>query len=133
LIFLWNVLRVYSWIFQTILCGMAILVSVAALVTGTGPLDIPWILFPPDRQIPYLIGLGVLGLFFVVLAVAGKFRFLLWLFSIHSAYMLIKGLMLSTVYSFSGPVEARNAAIVCAGAFLASIGSFPISANSRVR
>jgi hypothetical protein len=132
LLFLWNVLRVYSWVFQTVLCGMAIALSVVTLVTGSHGLDVTWLPFPGDKQMSWLLALGVVGLICVFLAVTGKLRFLLFLFAIHSAYTLIKGLFLSS-YSFAGPQDGRNAAILCAAAFLASIGSFPVSGQSSRR
>jgi hypothetical protein len=132
LLFLWNVLRVYSWIFQTVLCVMAILLSVATIVTGSQGLDVTWLPFPGDKQMVWLVALGVVGLICVFLSVTGRLRFLLFLFAIHSAYALIKGLFLSS-YSFAGPDEGRNAAILCAAAFLASIGAFPASTEPRRR
>ena len=132
MLFLWNVLRVYSWIFQTVLCVMAIMLSVVTIVTGSQGLDVRWLPFPGDKQMTWLLALGVLGLICVFLAVTGRLRFLLFLFAIHSAYTLIKGLFMSS-YSFAGPMEGRNAALLCAGAILAVIGSFPVSGGSRRR
>jgi len=129
-LFLWNVLRVYSWIFQAVLCLMAIGVAVAAYVTGSGALDIPWITFHTPQN-NWLIGIGLIGLLCVWLAATGKLRFLLFLFAIHSLYMLVKGLFLSANYSFSGPVEARNAVILTVAAFLAVVGAWPSSPKRR--
>ena len=129
--FLWNVLRVYSWIFQTVLCLMAIAVGVAAIATGSTGLDIPWLPFPPGNQTTWLIGLGLVGLVFVLLAVTGKFRILLFLFAIHSLYSLVKGLFLTPAFSFSGPDQFRNAVILAAGAFFAVIGAWPVGPKRR--
>ena len=49
-LFLWNVLRVYSWIFQAVLCLLAIAVSLATYVTGSGDLVIPWVAFHGPNQ-----------------------------------------------------------------------------------
>jgi hypothetical protein len=123
---------VYSWIFQAVLSLMAIMVAVVAFATGNQRIDIQWLALPTGNQMPFLIGLGIVGLLCVLLAIRGTVRTLLFLFAIHSAYMLIKGLFMSS-YSFSGPEEARNAAILVAGAILAVIGSFPVSTRSRAR
>lgn len=128
--FLWNVLRVYSWIFQAILCLMAIAVATAALVTGSGGLDIPWILFPTP-QTTWLIGIGFVGLVCVLLAIKGTWRILLFLFAIHSLYMLVKGLFLSPAYSFAGPDDFRNAVILAIGAFFAVVGAWPVGPKHR--
>ena len=132
MLFLWNVLRVYSWIFQTVLCGMAIALVLATVLTGSQGFDVGWLPFPGDKQMLWLLALGVLGLICVYLAVTGRLRFLLFLFAIHSAYTLIKGLFLSS-YSFAGPADGRNAAILVAGAVLAAIGSFPVGPRRKPR
>jgi hypothetical protein len=129
-LFLWNVLRVYSWIFQAVLSLMAIAVAVVAYVTGVGALDIPWIVFHVPQN-NWLISLGLIGLFCVVLAAKGTLRILLFLFAIHSLYMLVKGLFMSG-YSFAGPNDFRNAVILTVAAFLSVIGAWP-SSNSRAR
>lgn len=138
--FLWNVLRVYSWIFQAVLCLAAIAVAIAAYVTGSGALDIPWVAFHAPQN-NWLIGVGLVGLLCVVLAVKGTLRILLFLFAIHTLYMLVKGLFLSPGYSFSGPTDLhngippdfRNAIIMCVAAFLSVVGAWPSSSSRRSR
>jgi hypothetical protein len=133
---LWNVLRIYSWIFQAVLCVIAILIACASFVTGSRDLDIPWLPLPAGPQIAWLLVLGAVGLVCVLLAVAGRLRILLFLFSIHTAYMLVKGFFLSAGFSFAGPDEFQHALLLTAGSFLAVIGAFPIGArraSSRVR
>lgn len=139
MVFLWYLLRTYSWILQAVLCAAAILVACASYVTGSQALSIGWIPIPADRQAITLLGLGLLGLLCVLLAVAGRLRILLFLFSIHTLYMLVKGFFLSPGYSFPGPDEFRYAVILTIGAFFALIGAWPIggrrrsAVNSRVR
>jgi hypothetical protein len=130
-LFLWTVLRVYSWIFQAVLCLMAIAVSLATYVTGTGDLMIPWIAFQGPNQAPWLIGVGLVGLLCVWLAITGKLRILLFLFAIHTLYMLVKGFFLSASYSFAGPDEFRNAVILAVGAFIAVVGAWPVGPPKR--
>jgi hypothetical protein len=129
-LFLWNVLRVYSWIFQAVLCLMAIAVSIATYVTGSGDLVIPWIALHMTNQAPFLLGLGLVGLLCVLLAATGKLRILLFLFAIHSLYMLVKGLFMSG-YSFAGPDDFRNAVILTVGAFFAVVGAWPAGGSRR--
>ena len=130
--FLWKLLRVYSWIFQAILSLAAIAVAAAAYITGSGALNIPWIaLHTPQNSM--LIALGVIGLICVILAVKGTLRILLFLFAIHTLYMLVKGLFMSG-YSFAGPNDFRNGVILAVGAFFSMIGAWPSSSsNSRAR
>jgi hypothetical protein len=126
---LWNVLKVYSWIFQAILCLMAIAVAVAAIVTGSGNLNIPWVIFHAPQNL-FLLGIGLVGLLCVFLAIKGSWRILLFLFSIHTLYMLVKGLFMSG-YSFAGPDDFRNAVILAVAAFFAVVGAWPIGNKSR--
>jgi hypothetical protein len=128
---LWKLLRVYSWIFQAVLSLAAIAVATAVYVTSSGDLDIPWIpLHTPQNNM--LLALGFAGLLFVILAVKGTLRILLFLFAIHTLYMLGKGLFMSG-YSFAGPNDFRNAVILTAGAFLSMIGAWPSSSSSNSR
>lgn len=111
---------------------MAIAVATVTGITGSGALNIPWVILPAPQN-NWLIALGVIGLLCVVLAVKGTFRILLFLFAIHSLYMLVKGLFMSG-YSFAGPDEFRNAVILCVAAFFAVVGAWPTSSRrSRVR
>jgi hypothetical protein len=112
---------------------MAIAVAVAAIVTGSHDLVIPWVPLHGSDQTFLLLGLGALGLLCVLLAVADKFRILLFAFSIHTVYMLVKGFFANPTYSFAGPDDARNALILTAAAFLASIGSWPASPERKRR
>ncbi len=122
-------LKVYSWIFQAILCLMAIAVAVAAIVTGSGNLNIPWVIFHAPQNL-FLLGIGLVGLLCVFLAIKGSWRILLFLFSIHTLYMLVKGLFMSG-YSFAGPDDFRNAVILAVAAFFAVVGAWPIGNKSR--
>jgi hypothetical protein len=115
--------------FQAILCLMAIAVAVAAMVTGSGDLNIPWVAFHSPQNY-FLLGVGLVGLLFVFLAIKGSFRILLFLFSIHTLYMLVKGLFMSG-YSFAGPDDFRNAVILTLAAFFAMVGAWPTRAKIR--
>ena len=123
------VLRVFSWLFQAVLSLAAIAVATAALVTSSD-LVIPWLPIHGTNQSLFLLGIGIVGLICVVLAVRGTWRILLFLFSIHTLYMLVKGMFLSS-FSFSGPTEFRNGVILAICAFFALIGAWPSSSKRR--
>jgi hypothetical protein len=103
---------------------MGILLFLVTAATGSQGLEVQWLPMHDGHQAVWLVGLGAVGLLCVLLAAMGKVRFLLFLFAIHSAYMLIKGLLMSS-YTFAGADDGRNAIILAAAAFIASIGSFP--------
>jgi hypothetical protein len=108
---------------------MAIAVAVAAIVTGSGDINIPWVAFHAPQN-NFLLGIGLLGLIFVFLAIKGTWRILLFLFAIHTVYMLVKGLFMSG-YSFAGPDDFRNAVILAVAAFFAVVGAWPVGGKSR--
>ena len=118
-----NVLRVYSWIFLTILALISIGVNV---VSGSESLKLPW---STPHLTYWMIGLAVLGLFLVVLAMMERLRFLLFLLSIYVVYLLVTGFFLNPGYVFTGPADARNTAILVLGAILAMMGAWPFTSS----
>lgn len=129
--FLWNVVRVYSWIYGTIFCLLAIAVAVAVLLSGDQSLRIGWLPWTHEHLLAAMLVLAIVGLVSVGFAVTGRFRILLFLFSLYALYLLVSGLFVNLGYSFTGPEEARNALIVTAGAALAFIGAWPLVKSRR--
>ncbi len=125
--FLQNVLRVYSWIFLAILCLISIGVNI---VSGREALKLPW---TTPHLTYWMVGLAVLGLFFVVLAMMGKMRILLFLFSIYVVYLLVTGFFLNLGYVFAGPADAEKTGLLVIGAIFAMIGAWPIVKNRSIR
>jgi len=129
--FLRGLLRVYSWIFETLLCLLAIGVSIVSLTVGASdPVKFEWLPWNEDALPTWLIGLGILGLVLVVLAILGRLRILLFLFAAGAFVMLAKGLFFST-NSFEGPGAARLALFVVLGALLAFLGAWPSGGRGR--
>ncbi len=132
--FLRGVLRVYSWIFEAILCLMAIAFGLVGFVTGGG-IQLGWLPWSGNAVLAWTAGLGILGLFCVLLAIAGRLRILQFLFSLTVVVLLVRGLFMGS-YVFAGPAQAKNAAYLVAAAFVAFIGAWPDGrrrVNSRVR
>jgi uncharacterized membrane protein len=129
--FLRHVLRVYSWIYETILSAMAIAVAGAVVVSGDQTVDIGWLPWTRGRLLAIMLILGIVGLLSVFLSMTGKLRVLLFLFSIYACYLLVSGLFLNQGYSFHGPDEARNAVLAAVGAALAVVGAWPASIGKR--
>jgi hypothetical protein len=117
-------LRVFCYIFHTVfsVCllgfgGLAILARASTMKVEM----LPW----QGTELNYwLIGLGLLGLVSVFLAITGRFRPLLALWSIGVFGMLIKDIFLSSAVTFSGPDDFHNWLWITAGAGIAMIGSF---------
>ena len=126
------VLRVYSWIYEAILCVVGIGVSIVSLTAaGSDPVRLdflPW----NEHSLPvWLIGLGILGLICVLLAALGRLRILLFLFAAGVFALLTKGLFVGT-HSFSGPADFRLAIYVVVAALIAIVGAWP-SPYSKAR
>jgi hypothetical protein len=129
--FLRGVLRVYSWIFESLLCLLGIGVAIVSLTVGSSdPVQFDFLPWGQAALPAWLIGLGILGLLFVLLAVIGRLRILLFLFSAAIFALLAKGLFFST-NSFAGPGEARTALWVVIAALIAIIGAWPSGGKGR--
>lgn len=72
----------------------------------------------------WLVGLGLFGLLSVFLAITGKLRALLALWSICVFGLLIRDVFLSLSVTFSGHEDFHNWLMLTAGAAIALIGSF---------
>ena len=129
--FLRWVLRVYSWIFEALLCLLAIGVAIVSLTIGVSdPVSLDWLPFSAAMLPAWLVGLGVLGLAFVILALMGRLRVLLFLFAIGVFVLVAKGLFFST-HTFENAAGARNALLFVIGALIAAIGAWPAGPRRR--
>ena len=131
MVFLRWVLRVYSWIFVALLCLAGIGVSIVSLTVGASdPVKIPWLPWSENVLPTWLIALGILGLLFVLLAIMGRLRVLLFLFTAIIFGLIAKGLFFST-HTFEGPDEGKTALYMVIAAFVAFIGAWPTAPRSR--
>lgn len=117
-------LRVFCYLFHTIL-SLALLglgvVAVHSDVTDMKVETLPWQGVELNH---WLIGLGLTGLVCVILAVSGKVRFLLSLWSIYALVMLVRGVFFNPAVTFSGSEDFHDWLWLIAGAVVALIGSF---------
>ena len=129
--FLRGLLRVYSWIFEALLCLLGIGVAIVSLTVGsTDPVGVDWLPWSPAALPLWLIGVGILGLFLIFLAMVGRLRILLFLFAAAVFTLLAKGFFFTT-HSFLSPEEGRNSLLLVLGAFIAFIGAWPSASKAR--
>ncbi len=129
--FLRGLLRLYSWIFEALLCLLAIGVAIVSLTVGSpDPVQMDWLPWSGAALPAWLIGLGILGLILVFLALVGRLRFLLFLFALAVFGLLAKGLFFST-HTFEGPTEGRTAGLIVLAAFVAILGAWPTAPAAR--
>ncbi len=118
-------LRVFCYLFQTALSVTLIVLGGLAFLAGANNMklqSIPW--WQGTALNYWLMGLGLLGLLSVFLAMTGKFRALLALWSICVLGLLIRDVFLSQSLTFSGRDDFHNWLMLTAGAAIAVIGSF---------
>ncbi len=120
-----GVLRVYSWIFEAVLCAMAIAVAAVTVLSGDLDLKLGWLPWDSKNVTEWLFGFGFLGLFLILLAIAGRLRILLFLFALAVVVLLAKGFFYGLGYSFENAGQAQNALILVAAAFVAWLGAWP--------
>ena len=127
---IWAFLRVYSYIFETILCVMGLLLCGFGLAVKV-PLHVAWLPWSSEHLLAWVLSLSLVGLIAVALAAKGNSRAVLVLFSAAVTYILLRGLFLNTQYQFSGPTDARNSLWLVLGAVVAFIGSWPLFLRRR--
>lgn len=119
-------LRVFAYLYHLALSLLMLALGGVAVLSGEENLKLdmaPW----HGRQLnEWLLGLGLVGLLSVILAMTGKFRYLLPLWALAMFVMLVRGLFLSAAFTFAGPDDFRNGLWITGGALLAFFGSLTL-------
>ena len=123
--FIGNLLRIYSYLFEAVLCAMAVILAIFLFLNPRSTINLGWLPWTEASLAPWLFGLGILGLIFTVLAVAGRFRFLLFLFAVAALVILTRGLFMST-WTFHGEEEFKRALLLLLAALVAAICAVPL-------
>jgi hypothetical protein len=121
-------LRVFCYLFHTILCLALIGLGAVAVLSKVSDMKLETLPWEGADLNTRLIIMGAVGLLTVILAVMGKLRFLLSLWSILVLGMLVRGVFFSSV-TFSGLDDFHNWLWLIAGSAVALIGSL----TSRAR
>lgn len=128
--FIGSVLRIYSYLFEAILCLLGIALSVLILISPALTVNLGWLPWSGAELPRWLLGLGILGLFSVLLAATGKFRLLHFFFAAAALAILVKGLFLGPV-GYKGQDEFLRAVYLVIAAFIAVVGSIPLGGGAR--
>jgi hypothetical protein len=124
-------LRVFCYLFHTILCFALIALGAVAVRSGVTDMKLETLPWEGTQLNHLLIILGAVGLLSVILAATGKLRILLPLWSIFVLGMLVKGVFLSSTVTFSGQEDFHNWLLLVAGAAIAVVGSFTLFGRRR--
>lgn len=124
-------LRVFCYLFHTMISVALLALGAVAIASGAQHLKVEMLPWQGEELNHWLIGLGLAGLLSVILAVTGKLRFLLPLWSIYVLGMLVKGVFLTSNVGFDGQSDFHNWLLLTGGAALALIGSFTVFGGRR--
>jgi hypothetical protein len=124
-------LRVFCYLFHTMISVTLLGLGVVGVTSDAQHMKVQMLPWQGAELTHWLIGLGAAGLVSVILAVTGKVRFLLPLWSTYVLGMLIKGVFLTSTVSFDGRDDFHNWLLMICGAVLALIGSFTLLGRRR--
>jgi hypothetical protein len=119
-------LRVFCYLFHTILSLAMLALGVLAVQSNVTDMKLETLPWSGVELNHWLIGLGLAGLLCVLLAVAGKLRFLLALWSILALGMIVRGVFFNSAVTFSGREDFHNWLLLVSGAVLAAIGGLTL-------
>jgi hypothetical protein len=116
-------LRIFSYLYHFVLALFLLGLSLVAIASNSHTLNLGMLPWKGSALTGWLFGVGLLGLLSVLLALAGKLRFLFLLYSLAVFGMMLRGYFVSG-YTFSGKDEFRMAIWLTAGALVAIFGSW---------
>jgi hypothetical protein len=119
-------LRIFCYLFHTILSLALLGLGVVAVRSDVKDMKLETLPWQGVELNHWLLGLGLAGLLSVILAVTGKLRLLLPLWSIYVLGMLVRGVFFSSTVTFSGRDDFHNWLLLLGGAALALIGSLTL-------
>ncbi|MBI4892073.1 MAG: hypothetical protein HY821_15715 [Acidobacteria bacterium] len=124
-------LRFFSYLFSLLLGLFLAGVSFVLLIGGTSNYKfdmVPWI--KGENALYFLLVFGLLGVISALLAVLGKVKPLLVVFTLVTVCLFIYGFFISPVFRFDGEAQAKNVAwlaFAAVGAFLGSLMQYSSS------
>lgn len=118
-------LRFFSYLFSLLLGLFLSGVSLVLMIGGTSNFKfdmLPW--FKGPAALYTLLGLGILGIAAAVLAILGKVKPLLVVFTLISFVLLVYGFFISPLYRFYGGADqAKSVLWISIAALCALIGA----------
>lgn len=124
-------LRVYSYLFHFIL-GLFLIGIATVADMSAKPLKMDMLPWEGMTLNHWVLGLGVLAVFCVLLAVTGIFRFLLPLWALFVFIVMFRGFFL-TPYDFGSADQFHGAAWLTFGALGAFLSSLSVLENRKRR
>jgi hypothetical protein len=116
-------LRIYSYFYELILALFLLGVSLVAILSQSGSLNLGMLPWKGAVLTYWLLGLALVGLLSILLAWLGKLRFLFLLYSIAVFGLMARGYFLGG-YAFNGKDDFRMALWMTLGALFAIFGAW---------
>jgi hypothetical protein len=129
------VLRLYSYLYHSILCLFLLGLGIIATIGGAHNLSLGMLPWKGAELTHWVLILAISGLVSVLLAVTGVFRYLFPLWCLIVVIMMIRGFFLSP-FAYSGPDQFRAVVwlvVGAIGAFLSSLQLFKSKDSLRGR
>lgn len=117
-------LRFFSYLFSLLFGGFIAGIALVLLISGAKNYKfdmVPWV--KGENVLQVLLGLGLMGVIAALLAIAGKWRPLLVVFTLAAFVLLVYGFFVSPVYRFYGAEQAKSVAWLSLAALGAVVGS----------
>jgi hypothetical protein len=122
-------LRVFSYLYHTILCLFLLGVWLAADPIHSVP-RLGFLPFSSDHMLTAILTLSIVGLVSIALAVTGIFRFLYPIWTAVVLWLMLSGYFLST-YTFANADAFRNGVLLTVGALIALVGGLSVLKRKR--
>jgi hypothetical protein len=119
------VLRIYSYIFQFILCLFLLGLAILTLSSGRHNLSLDMLPWTGAELTYWILALSITGLVVTLLAATGLFRYLFPLWCLFVVVMMIRGYFLSG-YTYSGPDQFRSVTWLITGAIVAFLAALTL-------
>ena len=129
------VLRIYSYLYHTILCLFLLGLGIVASIGGAHNLSLGMLPWKGAELTHWVLGLAITGLVSVLLAVTGVFRYLFPAWCAYVVWLMVRGFFLSP-FAYHGPDEFRGVVFLVVGAIGALLSSLQLiksKAALRVR
>ena len=115
--------RIYSYLYESILALFLLALSLVALLSDSHNLNLGMLPWKGQELNYWLLGAGLAGLLSVLLAWKGRLRFLFLFYALAVFAMMARGYFLGS-YAFSGKDEFRTALELTVGAMAAIFGAW---------
>jgi hypothetical protein len=124
-------LRVFSYLFHTILCLYLLGVWLVAHGIHSVP-KLGFVPFSDEQMLTGILALSLAGLISTALAVTGIFRFLFPIWTIVLLWLMVRGYFFSG-YTFAGADAFRSAVLLAIGALVAFLGGLSVLMKAKRR